>query len=67
MARHLTALTTLLNNAFDFEHWLDPSLQIRATKELGLENFWPIRVEDAEREPRGKASFWRKRAANTQR
>jgi hypothetical protein len=58
-----------LKNAFDFEHWLDPSLQIQAPKELGLENFWPLsaRDSDLDHEPRPSVSFWRARAANTQR
>jgi hypothetical protein len=38
-------LTTLLKYAFDYEHWVDPCLQIRAVKELGLEHFWPISSE----------------------
>jgi hypothetical protein len=69
VTRRLTALTALLKNAFDFEHWLDPSLQIRAPKELGLENFWPIHVRDpeADYEAHRSVSFWRTRAANTQR
>jgi hypothetical protein len=68
VARRLTALTTLLKNAFDFEHWLDPSLQIRAPKELGLENIWPLsaREPDLDHEARS-TSFWHARAANTQR
>jgi hypothetical protein len=65
-------LTTLLKKAFDYEHWVDPGLQIRAVKELGLEHIWPISATcaDAEpepREPQRAASFWRSRAANTQR
>jgi hypothetical protein len=53
-------LATLLKKAFDYEHWLDPSLQVRNVKELWLEHIWPIdptagaqpRESDSRREAR---------------